>query len=508
MALLKMQNICKSFGGVHANRNVDLEVKAGEIHALLGENGAGKTTLMNILYGLYQADSGAISIRGEVVSIMSPKEAIALKIGMVHQHFMLVPTLSVSENITLGIKERGYPFTDRKAVDRKILRLSEEYGLDVDPSAICENLSVGVLQRVEIIKLLYHEAELLVLDEPTAVLTSQETDNLFKVLRRLKKDGKSVVIITHRIGEVQAISDKVTVLRDGAMAGQVNTEDVDDIRLSELMIGRALDTPERRTCSIDVHEITEPLLSLQNINLLGEHKQLLSDISIGLNPGEILGLAGVDGNGQKELAEVVVGIRSPDRGDVYFKGENVTRMGVRKRKRQGMAYIPDDRHHDGLVMDMDMTSNLILNAHDQDPFSRHNFMQENVQKAHAEKTIVDYQVKTPGPGTLIRLLSGGNQQKVILARELDGDPGLIVACQPTRGLDIGAEEFIGKLLLSQRNKGVGVLLISADLEQLMTLSDRIAVIFDGRITGVLPNDGNIDLADIGLRMAGMTGGNK
>lgn len=506
MSLLCMKQVCKSFGDVKANQNVDLMVERGEIHALLGENGAGKTTLMNILYGIYQPESGSILIDDRPVSISTPGEAISLKIGMVHQHFMLVPTLSVSQNITLGIKERGYPFTDRKAVDRKITSLSREYGLDVDPTAIIEDLSVGVLQRVEIIKLLYHQAELLILDEPTAVLTPQETENLFAVLKRLKEDGRSIIIITHRIAEVQSIADRVTVLRDGARVGCDAIGNIDDAWMSEMMIGRRLETAERPEILIQDRPDESALLSLKNISLKGLNVNILNNIKLELKAGEILGLAGVDGNGQKELAEVIVGIRRPDSGKVLFEGNDVTDMGVRNRKRIGMAYIPDDRHHDGLILDMDLSSNLILNSHDQPPFARYRLMNEPVQRQHAEQAISEYQVKTSGVGCLVRYLSGGNQQKIILARELDGTPRLIVASQPTRGLDIGAEEFINNLLLAQRDRGAGILLISADLDQLMKLSDRIAVIFDGHITGLLNNDAGIDPGEIGLKMAGITEG--
>ena len=505
MSLLCMKQVCKSFGEVQANQNVDLTVERGEIHALLGENGAGKTTLMNILYGIYQPDSGSVLIDGQPVSISSPGEAISLKIGMVHQHFMLVPTLSVSQNITLGIKERGYPFTDRKEVDRKISQLSKEYGLDIDPTAIIEDLSVGVLQRVEIIKLLYHQAELLILDEPTAVLTPQETENLFTVLKRLKKDGRSIIIITHRIAEVQSIADRVTVLRDGARVGCDDIGNVGETRLSEMMIGRRLETAVRSDTPTRDRSHEAALLSLEGIRLKGRNVNILNDIALELQAGEILGLAGVDGNGQKELAEVIVGIRQPDGGKILFEGNDVTGLGVRKRKRIGMAYVPDDRHHDGLILDMDLSSNLILNSHDQPPFTTYRFMHDQVRRRHAEQTISEYQVKTPGVGTLVRYLSGGNQQKIILARELEGVPKLIIASQPTRGLDIGAEEFINKLLLAQRERGAGILLVSADLDQLMKLSDRIAVIFDGRITGLFNNDAGIDLGEIGLKMAGVTG---
>jgi ABC-type uncharacterized transport system ATPase subunit len=507
LSFLSMQKICKSFGAVHANRDVDLEVGRGEIHALLGENGAGKTTLMNILYGLYRADSGTVSIHGRPVGIASPREAIALSIGMVHQHFMLVPTLSVSENITLGIREKGYPFTDRKEINRKIEKLSDEYGLDVDPRAMVEQLSVGVLQRVEIIKLLYHQAELLILDEPTAVLTPQETKNLFAVLERLKKDGKSMVIITHRIAEARSIADRVTVMRDGVRVGCAGIRDVDDAGLSELMIGRQLDAVSRGDrLPLKPHRRQQPLVSLEAVTLHGESRDILSDISFEIQRGEILGLAGVDGNGQKELAEVIAGIRSPDRGNIFFKGRDVTASGVRKRKKDGIAYIPDDRHHDGLILDMDLTGNLALNSHDSSPFSRFHFLRDKVMRRHAEEAIAAYRIKTPGAGTLVRQLSGGNQQKIILARELEGVPDLIVASQPTRGLDIGAEEFINKLLLEQRERGAAVLLISASLEQLLALSDRVAVIFDGRIICSLQNDDNIDLAEIGLHMAGVSSG--
>ena len=506
MPLLSMEKICKTFGEVQANRDVDLTVERGEIHALLGENGAGKTTLMNILYGIYQADGGCISLRGQPVHITSPREAIAQKIGMVHQHFMLVPTLSVSRNITLGIKDKGFPFTDRKAVDQKIVALSDEYGLAIEPGKLISELSVGVRQRVEIIKLLYHEAELLILDEPTAVLTPQETQSLFQVLRRLKNAGHSVIIITHRIAEVQSIADKVTVLRDGEKAANLDIGQADSSRLSQLMIGRQLNEAVCAVPARDQQPEAPARLSLRGISLAGENKNILNDICLDIRPGEILGLAGVDGNGQKELAEVIVGIRRASHGVLRFNGRDIGGLAVRKRKRLGIAYVPDDRHHDGLILDMDVESNLLLNAHDAPPFARFKFMLRQICRAHAQEKTAAYQVKTPGVSTQVRLLSGGNQQKIILARELHGNPELIIACQPTRGLDIGAEEFIHNLLVEQKCAGVGILLISADLEQLLKLSDRLAVIFDGRITGVLDNDGRIDLAQVGMLMAGVTGG--
>jgi len=505
MSLLSMQNITKSFGGLHANKDVNLTVEKGEIHALLGENGAGKTTLMNILYGIYQADSGSIDINGTAVRIRSPKEAITLKIGMVHQHFMLVSTLTVSQNITLGLKEKGYPFTDRKLVDRKIVELSDEYGLKVRPADIIADISVGARQRVEIVKLLYHAATLLILDEPTAVLTPHETNNLFNVLRRLKKSGHSVIIITHRIAEVMSIADRVTVLRDGENVASLDIAQTGGSHLSELMIGRRLETPTRPTTGSEATSEAPLRLSAKDISLQGESKKILNNISLDIRCGEILGLAGVDGNGQKELAEVLVGIRKSDEGQIVLDGQDVSRLGVKKRKGLGIAYVPDDRQHDGLILDMDVVANLMLSSYDGTPFSRKRLLQTTVCREHAAKKTHQYQVKTPGLKAPVRYLSGGNQQKLILARELHGHPRLIVACQPTRGLDIGAEEFVHKILRQQKDRGVGILLISVDLEQIMTLSDRIAVIFEGRITGILNNSREVDLSQIGLKMAGLTG---
>ncbi len=505
MSLLSMQNITKSFGGLYANKDVSLSVDTGEIHALLGENGAGKTTLMNILYGIYQADSGSIDINGVSVQIRSPKEAIAHKIGMVHQHFMLVPSLTVSQNITLGLKEKGYPFTDRKLVDRKIAHLSDEYGLKVRPSDVIADISVGARQRVEIIKLLYHAAALLILDEPTAVLTPHEIDSLFNVLRRLKRNGHAIIIITHRIAEVMSIADKVTVLRDGEIVASLDKEETNGSHLSELMIGRRLETSLRPSSERGLNSETSVRMSAKGISIHGQSKKILNNISLDIQCGEILGLAGVDGNGQKELAEVLVGIRKPDEGQIVLDGEDISRLGVKKRKRLGIAYVPDDRHHDGLILEMDVVANMMLSTYDRRPFSRKKLVNTDVCREHATTKTLEYQIKAASLKSQVRYLSGGNQQKLILARELHGYPKLIVACQPTRGLDIGAEEFVHNILLQQKDKGVSVLLISADLEQIMALSDRIAVIFEGRITGIFKNDGELDLSQIGLKMAGMTG---
>lgn len=494
-----MQSISKSFGDLCANRDVNLSVAKGEIHALLGENGAGKTTLMNTLYGIYPPDSGTIALHDRPVRIRSPREAIAHRIGMVHQHFMLVPTLTVSQNITLGVHDKGYPFTDRSHVNAKISQLSKAYGLDIDPKDLVEDLSVGVRQRVEIIKLLYHEAELLILDEPTAVLTPQETDSFFAVLRRLKQRGHAVIIITHRIAEVMAIADRVTVLRDGEKVADLEIGDIDENRLSELMIGRRL-APVSRAAS---RQGGSACLKCQGLALAGDTKPVLDDISFSIGSGEILGVAGVDGNGQQALAEVLVGIRRPTGGRMELKGRSIRKLSVKQRKRLGIAYIPDDRHHDGLILDMGVSDNLMLARYDRAPFSLFRWLNAAACRLYARRKRDEYQVKTAGVDTAVRTLSGGNQQKIILARELEGDPALIVACQPTRGLDIGAQEFVHELLLEKRAAGAAILLISADLDQILALSGRVAVLFEGRINGLFVNDGALDPAAIGLKMAGL-----
>jgi simple sugar transport system ATP-binding protein len=418
---------------------------------------------------------------------------------------MCFPILTVSQNITLGLKEKGHPFTDRKRVDRKIARLSDEYGLKVRPSDVIADISVGARQRVEIIKLLYHMAELLILDEPTAVLTPHEINSLFNVLRRLKKNGHVVIIITHRIAEVMSIADRVTVLRDGENVASLDIEETGSSHLSELMIGRRLEAPARPATAGGPRTERPVRLSAKGISLHGETKKILDNISLDIRRGEILGLAGVDGNGQKELAEVLIGTRKSDDGHIILDGKDISQLGVKKRKGLGVAYVPDDRHHDGLILDMDVSANLMLSTYDRSPFSRKKLLKTKVCREHATTKALEYQVKTPSVKAQVRYLSGGNQQKLILARELNGYPKLIVACQPTRGLDIGAEAFVHKILLQQKARGVGILLISADLDQIMALSDRIAVIFEGRITGILRNDGQIDLSQIGLKMAGMNG---
>ena len=498
MPNLQLKDIFKKFPGVIANDNVSLTVEKGEIHALLGENGAGKTTLMNILYGIYTKDSGIIIWKDEEVSFKSPRDAIESGVGMVHQHFMLVPTLSVAQNITLGIKDKGYPFNNKKKVVKDITELSKKYGLQVDPTQLISKLSVGARQRVEILKSLYRNAELLILDEPTAVLTPQETDNFFEILKKLKKEGHSVIIITHRIPEVIKITDKVTILKDGKNVATVKTSETNENELSNYMIGRSLKTFSSRE---EVIESEENGLVLENVGL-NKKLKTLTDISFQVKKGEIFGIAGVDGNGQKELAEVIAGIRKPDSGTILIAGKNMNRVSFKTRKKAGLAYITDDRHHEGLVLDMNVSENMILKDYDQKPFSKKGIINYNVVRAKTEQRIKDYDIKTPGIKTPIRLLSGGNQQKVIIARELAAGPSVVLACQPTRGLDIGATEFVRQILINKRNEGLSILLISADLEEIVSICDRIAVIFEGRIVGIIKNGADLDLNKIGLMMAG------
>ena len=496
--ILSMRNIDKYFFGIPANQGVCLDVRRGEIHALLGENGAGKTTLMNILYGLYTHDGGEIWWKGERVAFRSPKDAIACKIGMVHQHFSLVPNLTVSENITLGLKSKGYPFTDRKYLDARLMEISDRYGLSIDPSALVSDLSVGEQQRVEIIKLLYRNAELLILDEPTAVLTPSETEDFFQVLRRLRADGCSVIIITHRIPEVMEISDRVTVLRDSKRVFSGDTADLTEITLSEHMIGRQLKQMQRTPRK----ESEKAGLVLDGVDMQEGDNHMLTDVSLQIAPGEILGIAGVDGNGQKYLAEAIVGIRKYRSGSVSLNGQALNDLDVSDRKKMGIGYISDDRHHDGLVIDMSLTENMLLQQATAKSFVRRGFINRKAMLKATEAAIAKFAIKTPSAATPIRLLSGGNQQKLILARELFEGVQLIVAFQPTRGLDIGASEFIREQLLHYREMGCCVLLISADLEEIMSISDRVAVMYDGRIMGEFNNDETLDMTKMGLMMAG------
>ena len=503
MALLEMQQICKAFSGVYANDHVDLTVEKGEIHALLGENGAGKTTLMNILFGIYSADSGQILWKGEPVRFASPKDAIAAGIGMVQQHFSLVRKMTVLDNIILNLRDNRFVL-DRKQARQRVCALAEKYGLTVDPDAQVGSLSVGEQQRVEILKALYRDVELLILDEPTGVLTPQETAQFFEVLRALQKEGYGIIIITHRMSEIMAISDRVTILRDGKKVAQLVTAETQPDELSRHMIGRELN----ESYDVDTPPGEETLLSLEAISLPRKKKgHPLHDITLELRRGEILGVAGVEGNGQKELAEIITGIQHPSQGRVVLDGQEIQRENVRQRYERGVVYISDDRLNDSLVTDMDMTENLMLRDYCRAPFSHKGLLDRKAMLQTAKEKIQRYQVRssgTSGEATPVRLLSGGNQQKLIVAREIHDRAQVVVASQPTRGLDIGATEFVRDRLVEQRNAGKGVLLISADLEETMALSDRIAVLFGGRIVGVLTRQ-EATVEKIGLLMGGITG---
>lgn len=502
MAILEMKQISKQFSGVYANEKVDLCVEKGEIHALLGENGAGKTTLMNILFGIYGADEGEIIWKGEPVVFKSPKAAIQHGIGMVHQHFSLVQKLSVLDNMILGLASEGV-FLDRQKAKARILELAEKYGLEVDPLAKISELSVGQQQRVEILKALYRNVELLILDEPTGVLTPKETEHFFDVLRKLKQEGYAIIIITHRMSEIMSISDQVSILRDGRLVKRLTTSETNPEELSHYMIGRQLESKLEKKQT----RRAEIALEMNHVSIKKTHQQtVLEDVSLIVRRGEILGIAGVDGNGQKELTEVIAGVQKATAGSLLYLREDITKLGVRQRFERGISCISDDRHADGLVLEMSVADNLILRRYRDRVYSFKSILNKKKIKASAEETIDRYYIKTSGTSkgsTAVRLLSGGNQQKVIIAREVPDEPGLVIANQPTRGLDIGATEFVRQVLTDQRNIGGSVLLVSADLEEILALSDRIAVMFGGRIVGMLDRQ-EATLEKLGLLMGGIT----
>ena len=504
MALLSMENISISFYGAYANERVNLSVEAGEVHALLGENGAGKTTLMNILFGIYQADSGRILWDGKEVRFSSPQEAIAAGIGMVHQHFSLVNAGTVLDNILLGY-DKAPLFLPRRRLRQQVIRLSERYGLKVDPDALVGTLSIGEKQRVEILKALFRDIRLLILDEPTAVLTPGETKQLFQVLSQLKAQGFAVILITHRMSEIMGHADRVTVLRDSRCVGTVNTADTDAKTLSRMMVGR--DFTEAVNDESD--PIGDPLLTMEHISVFrsGRKRAALEDISLSVRAGEILGIAGVEGNGQKELAEAIVGIRRRRvKGRLRLGSQDLTGTPVLARNQRGMAYVPDDRQHDALVTSMDIGDNLLLHDYGRAPFSKRRVFRRSAVLKNAETAVRDYHIRTAGTlgvHSPVRLLSGGNQQKVVLAREITPRASFIVASQPTRGLDVSASAFVREKLLEQKRLGKGVLLISADLEEILALSDRIAVMYNGRIAGILDKK-DATIEKLGLLMGGMT----
>ena len=496
---MEMRGIVKRFPGVLACDSVNFDVSAGEVHALLGENGAGKSTLMKILYGLYQQSEGEILLDGQPVEIQTPTDAIRRGIGMIHQHFMLVDTLTVTENVALGLDSSRGPLLDLDRVEQRVRALSEQYGLQIDPRAPVWTLAVGERQRVEIIKALYRGADLLILDEPTAVLTPQEVDELFVTLRQMADDGHSLIFISHKLHEVLALSNRITVLREGKLIGTVPNEDVTREQLARMMVGREVLIDRKRT-SVRLGEVG---LSLKGVSALGITGQLaLQEVSLEVHSGEILGVAGVSGNGQRELAEVIAGLCKATSGTVHMAGQDATNWSTAVRTKTGLAYIPEERMHDGVIQEFSVAENLILQDHTSSQFSRGVFLNFG-EVAHRGRELVEqFRVKTPNIETPVKSLSGGNIQKVVMARELARNPRVLVAAQPTRGVDIGATEYIHQRLLDQRATGTATLLISEDLDEVLALSDRIAVLYEGRIMGIVDRDAT-SAQDLGLMMAGI-----
>ena len=492
--LVSLEGITKRFPGVVANEDVNLQLRAGEIHALVGENGAGKSTLMRVLYGLYPPDEGHVLIRGQEVKINSPRQAIAYGIGMVHQHFVLVDRFTVTENILLGAE--GGAMVDYASAETKVEELARSYGFAIDPHAVVEELSVGQQQRVEIIKALYRGIEVLILDEPTAVLTPSETDELFHNLQRLRADGKSIIFISHKLDEVLEIADRITVLRRGKIVGETTPTDTSKQDLAEMMVGRpVLFRLEKPSVSMG-----EPILDVQGLHAEG----FVHGIDLQVKAGEIVGVAGVEGNGQRELAEALMGLRTPSRGRITIGGRDVTGWSVKDIREHGVAYVPEDRHGRGLVLDMTLWENSVLGRHDLKEYNgRFGALAIKKIKALAGRLMRDFDVRARNVSVEAATLSGGNQQKLILARELEDDPMLLVAHQPTRGLDVGAIEFVWKQILEQKGEGRAVLLISAELDEIYELSDRIVTLFEGRITGEYPPDAPPE--ELGV---GMTGGHR
>jgi simple sugar transport system ATP-binding protein len=498
--VLELRGITKAFPGVLANDHIDLALEEGTVHALLGENGAGKSTLMNILYGLYVPDEGEVLVREKLVTIHDPNDAISQGIGMVHQHFMLVPVLTVTENVMLGNETlRNGIFLDRRKAAGRIREISEQFHLEIDPDAYIRDLPVGVQQRVEIIKLLYREADILILDEPTAVLTPQEVTDLFKIIRSLLERGKSVIFITHKLNEVMEIADDITVLRLGRKIATTRPADTDQQQLASLMVGRDV------LLGVDKESANpgEVVLRVQSLTVLDKQKSKAVDgVSFDLHVGEILGIAGVQGNGQTELVQALTGLRQPEDGQISLLGHDITHATPREVLELGSAHIPEDRQSDGLVLSFPVADNMVLNTYYLDPFARMGTLNRDSINKYAAKRVKEFDVRTPGIATPVVNLSGGNQQKVIVAREFSRDIKLLVASQPTRGLDVGSIEYIHGRIVEKRDQGCAVLLVSTELDEVMTLSDRIAVMYEGRIMAILDAE-SATREEVGLLMAGV-----
>ena len=498
--IIEMLNITKEFPGIKANDDVTLRLKKGEIHALLGENGAGKSTLMSVLFGLYQAEKGQIKKNGKEIEINNPNDANNLGIGMVHQHFKLVEVFTVLENIILGVEPNNRGFLKTEEARKKVMDLSEKYGLSVKPDAVIENISVGMQQRVEILKMLYRDNEILIFDEPTAVLTPQEIEELLNIMQDMAKEGKSILFITHKLNEIMDVSDRCTVLRKGKYVGTVDVENTSKEELSRMMVGRDISF----TVDKEEQKPKDIILSIKNMIVPSKvhNNNAIKNISFNVRAGEIVCLAGIDGNGQTEFVEGLTGLEKISSGVINLCGEDISKASIRQRSVSGMSHIPEDRHKYGLVLDYTLEQNMVLQRYWQPKFQKNKFIKFNKVREYAEDLIERFDVRSSqGPVSKARSMSGGNQQKAIIAREIDKEHELLVAVQPTRGLDVGAIEYIHKKLVERRDTGKAVLLVSLELDEVMNVSDRILVIYEGEIVGEL-NPKETDLQELGLYMSG------
>lgn len=497
---IEMLNITKDFPGIRANDNVTLQVEEQTVHALLGENGAGKSTIMSILFGLYQPTKGTIKVRGKEVNIKDPNVATELGIGMVHQHFKLVDNFTVTENIILGMEPKTKYYTiDIKKAAKRVEELSKQYGLNVDPYAKIEDISVGMQQRVEILKMLYRNSDILIFDEPTAVLTPQEIHELMGIMRNLIKEGKTILLITHKLKEIKAVADRCTVLRKGKYIGTVDVADTSEEEMAEMMVGRSV------SFAVEKEEAkpTDVVLDIKNLNVKNVKGLLaVKDFSLQVRAGEILGLAGIDGNGQTELVYALTGLTKIESGNVLLKGKDITKLPIKQRLESGISHVPEDRHKHGLVLDFQLKENMILHCYHKEPFAKNGILNPKAIEEYADKLIEQFDVRSgQGKETLTRSMSGGNQQKAIIAREIDRSSDLLLVVQPTRGLDVGAIEYIHSRIVEERDKGKAVLLVSLELDEIMNLSDRIAVIHNGELSGLVYRK-DTDENELGLMMSG------
>ena len=498
--VVEMLNIRKEFPGIVANDNITLQLKEGEIHALLGENGAGKSTLMGMLFGMYKPDRGSIKVRGKEVKISNPNVANDLGIGMVHQHFKLVDNFTVTENIILGCEPRKGLTVDIKKAAKKIEELSKKYGLNVDPYAKIEDISVGMQQRVEILKMLYRDANVLIFDEPTAVLTPSEIDELISIMKNMTKEGKSIILITHKLREIKESANRCTVIRRGKYIGTVDVKDATEADMAKMMVGREV--------SFKVEKVEaqpkDVVVKIENLSVNNNKKVLgLKNFSLDIRAGEIVGIAGVEGNGQTELVEALTGMRQVESGIIEFKNKDITKKSIRERIDEGMAHIPEDRHKRGLILDYTMEDNMVLKAYRNKPFSKNGLINRAKISEYAKKIIETFDVRSgEGGKSIARSLSGGNQQKGVIGREIESDPDFLIAVQPTRGLDVGSIEYIHKRLVEQRDLGKAVLLVSLELDEVLNVSDRIAVVNNGELIGIV-NANETNENEVGLMMAGI-----